>query len=87
MCACGCVGVWKHSSRYFHIPYGQWDPAVLEDVVGSDGIGANVVVVHQGNSLNRFINFPFLDTVTVPLRDYATQAHALGEAQSDLDLN
>lgn len=58
-------------SRIFHAPYGQWVPPTLSSV---KKLGANVVVLHQGNSLNPYINYPFSPDVMVPLRDYTNEA-------------
>jgi hypothetical protein len=59
---------WK--DRYYHI---GGVPAAPEKVIEA---GANVVNIHQGNSLNPYINYPFL--TAGKLGEYADRAHKAG---------
>ena len=41
-------------------------------------LGANVVTLHQGNSLNPYINYPFFANATAALRGYIQRMHTAG---------
>lgn len=59
--------------RYMHTRYGEWAAPDLDTV---SKLGASVVVLHQGNSLNPYINYPFEPTVVSELRTFTAKARA-----------
>lgn len=54
-------------SRHYHVPYGEWDPI---NTTEAEGLGANVVILHQSNRLNPYINYPFQPTIITALKEY-----------------
>ena len=69
-------GLGAHASqRYYHTKYSDWDPPTAAEV---GRLGANVVTLHQGNSLNPYINYPFFANATAALRGYIQRMHTAG---------
>jgi len=54
-------------SRHYHVPYGQWDPI---NTTEAEKLGANVVILHQSNRLNPYINYPFQPAIITALKEY-----------------
>jgi hypothetical protein len=61
--------------RHFHIPYGQWVP---DDPADLYAIGVRVIILHQSNRLNPYINYPFTPNIEAQLKAYITKAKGLG---------
>ena len=69
-------GLGAHASqRYYHTKYSDWDPPTAAEV---GRLGANVVTLHQGNSLNPYINYPVFANATAALRGYIQRMHTAG---------
>jgi hypothetical protein len=63
------------ASRHYHVPYGHWVPPTIESL---KTLGASVCILHQGNDLNPYINYPFHPAVTPKLKSYTDQSMAAG---------
>mmetsp|Transcript_7851 Transcript_7851/g.27432 ORF Transcript_7851/g.27432 Transcript_7851/m.27432 type:complete len:667 (-) Transcript_7851:588-2588(-) len=63
-------------ARHYHVPYGQWDPPAPVSV--SFDPGANTLILHQSNSLNPYINWPFHPNVEPSVLEYVHAAAAAG---------
>jgi hypothetical protein len=46
--------------RHYHIRYGQWVP---DEPDALHAMGVRVIILHQSNGLNPYINYPFSPTI------------------------
>mmetsp|Transcript_6595 Transcript_6595/g.14622 ORF Transcript_6595/g.14622 Transcript_6595/m.14622 type:complete len:538 (+) Transcript_6595:1667-3280(+) len=69
-------GLHFNKMRIYHVPYGTWESPNLEKI--KHDIGANMINIHQGCGLNRYINYPFHPEFMPELAAYVSQARKLG---------
>lgn len=65
----------KYGDRYYH----GGGPDSHSKVEKAETAGANVVVIHQSESLYPFINYPYLDENIDSLKDLVSLAHKAGQ--------
>ena len=70
-------GRYEHyvSTRHFHIPYGQWIPQQpCIDLKVNSKLNITTFIIHQSDSLNPYIDYPFHPNILPSLEEFVRNA-------------
>ena len=70
-------GKYEHyvSTRHFHIPYGQWTPQnPCIDLKVNSNLNITTFIIHQSDSLNPYIDYPFHPNILPSLEEFVRNA-------------